>query len=158
MDDISCVYHKRLEASPELLYQACEGFIEPHHTYMLQTIRKDIEQTESIISDLTSRIKEVLSPYENVIDLLRKIPGLDRKTVEDLIAEIGVDMEVFPTEKHLASWAGICPGNNESAGKKKWKNHSWQQTVESRYYGGSLGSHPYQEHILQRTLPPFSRP
>lgn len=118
MDDIACVYHKRLEASPELLYQACEGFIEPHHTYMLQTIRKDIEQTESIISDLTSRIKEVLSPYENVIDLLRKIPGLDRKTVEDLIAEIGVDMEVFPTEKHLASWAGICPGNNESAGKK----------------------------------------
>jgi transposase len=158
MDDIACVYHKRLEASPELLYQACEGFIEPHHTYMLQTIRKDIEQTESIISDLTSRIKEVLSPYENVIELLRKIPGLDRKTVEDLIAEIGVDMEVFPTEKHLASWAGICPGNNESAGKKKWKNHSWQQTVESRYYGGSLGSHPYQEHILQRTLPPFSRP
>lgn len=119
MDDIACVYHKRLEASPELLYQACEGFIEPHHTYMLQTIRKDIEQTESILSDLTSRIKEVLSPYENVIDLLRKIPGLDRKTVEDLIAEIGVDMEVFPTEKHLASWAGICPGNNESAGKKK---------------------------------------
>lgn len=119
MDDIACVYHKRLEASPELLYQACEGFIEPHHTYMLQTIRKDIEQTESIISNLTSRIKEVLSPYENVIDLLRKIPGLDRKTVEDLIAEIGVDMEVFPTEKHLASWAGICPGNNESAGKKK---------------------------------------
>ena len=86
---------------------------------MLQTIRQDIEQTESIISNLTSRIKEVLSPYENVIDLLRKIPGLDRKTVEDLIAEIGVDMEVFPTEKHLASWAGICPGNNESAGKKK---------------------------------------
>ena len=80
-------------------------------------MKQDIEQTESIISNLTSRIKEVLSPYENVIDLLRKIPGLDRKTVEDLIAEIGVDMEVFPTEKHLASWAGICPGNNESAGK-----------------------------------------
>ena len=55
MDDIACVYHKRLEASPELLYQACEGFIEPHHTYMLQTIRQDIEQTESIISNLTSR-------------------------------------------------------------------------------------------------------
>lgn len=119
MDDIRCVYHKRLEASPELLYQACEGFIEPHHTYMLQTIRKDMEQTETIIADLTSRIKDVLSPYENVITLLHKIPGLNRKTVEDLIAEIGVDMEVFPTEKHLASWAGICPGNNESAGKKK---------------------------------------
>ena len=51
---------------PELLYQACEGFIEPHHTYMLQTIRKDIKQTEAIIVDLIARIKAVLSPYENV--------------------------------------------------------------------------------------------
>lgn len=87
--------------------------------YMLQTIRKDIEQTQGIIANLTSRITEVLSPYENVIELLKKIPGLNRKTVEDLIAEIGLDMEVFPTEKHLASWAGMSPGNNESAGKKK---------------------------------------
>ena len=102
-----------------LIDKACEGFIEPHHIYMLQTIRKDMEQTKAIIADLTCRIKEVLSPYENVMELLQKIPGLSRKTVEDLIAEIGVDMEAFPTEKHLASWAGVCPGNNESAGKKK---------------------------------------
>ena len=119
MDDIASVYHKRLEASPELLYQACEGFIEAHHIFMLQTIRKDIQQTEAIVSGLTDRIKEVLSPYENVIGLLKKIPGLSSKTIEDLIAEIGFDMEVFPTEKQLASWAGMCPGNNESAGKKK---------------------------------------
>lgn len=109
MDDITCAYHKRLEASPELLYQACEDFIEPHHTYMLQTSRKDMEQTEAVIADLTSRIKDVLSPYENVIELLQKVPRLSRKTVEDLIAEIGVDMEAFLTEKHLASWAGMCP-------------------------------------------------
>ena len=62
---------------------------------MLQTIRKDMEQTKAIIADLTCRIKEVLSPYENVMELLQKIPGLSRKTVEDLIAEIGVDMEAF---------------------------------------------------------------
>ena len=115
MDDIACVYHKRLEASPELLYQACEGFIELHHTYMLQTIRKDMEQTEAIIADLTSHIKDVLSPYENVIELLQKVPGLSRKRVEDLIAELGIDMEAFPTEKHLASWAGMCPGNTVRA-------------------------------------------
>ena len=111
MDDITCIYHKKLEASPELLYQACEGFIEPHHIYMLQTIRKDMEQTKAIIADLTCRIKEVLSPYENVMELLQKIPGLSRKTVEDLIAEIGVDMEAFPTEKHLASWAATRTKN-----------------------------------------------
>ena len=111
MDDITCIYHKKLEASPELLYHACEGFIEPHHIYMLQTIRKDMEQTKAIIADLTCRIKEVLSPYENVMELLQKIPGLSRKTVEDLIAEIGVDMEAFPTEKHLAAWAATRTKN-----------------------------------------------
>ena len=61
----------------------------------------------------------MLSPYENVLELLKKIPGLSTRTVEDLAAEIGLDMNAFPTEKHLASWAGMCPGNNESAGKKK---------------------------------------
>ena len=158
MDEIACVYHKRLEASPELLYQACEGFIEPHHTYMLQTIRKDMAQTEAIIADLTYRIKVVLSSYKNVIELLQRVPGLSRKTVEGLIAEIGVDMEAFPTEKHPASWVGMCPGNNESAGKKKRKNHAWQQTVESRPYGSCLGGNSYQEYLLQRTLSPVGSP
>lgn len=54
-----------------------------------------------------------------MIGLLKKIPGLSSKTIEDLIAEIGFDIKVFPTEKHLASWAGMYPGNNKSAGKKK---------------------------------------
>ena len=53
------------------------------------------------------------------MELLKKVPGISSKSVEDLVAEIGLDMSVFPTEKHLASWAGMAPGNNESAGKKK---------------------------------------
>lgn len=85
---------------------------------MLQTIRKDIEQTGAIISDLTFRIKVILSPYENIMELLQKIPGLGKKKVEDLIAERGVDMEAFPIEAHLVSWTGVCPNNNESVGKK----------------------------------------
>lgn len=136
MDDIVCVYlsyHKKVEASPKLPYQVCEGFIEPHHTYMLQTIRKTIGQTETVIADLTFRIRVVLSPYENVIELLQKLPGLSRKTVEGLIAEISVDMEVFPTEEYLASWSGMCPGNNESAGKKveeaRMETKSWKQSL-----------------------------
>jgi transposase len=61
----------------------------------------------------------MLLSYEDVCKLLKGIPGLDTKTIEDLIAEIGLDMSVFPTEKHISSWAGISPGNYESAGKKK---------------------------------------
>ncbi|MDD2286417.1 MAG: IS110 family transposase [Paludibacter sp.] len=119
MQDIDEVYHKKLEATKEELYEACQGFITEHHVYMLQLIRKEINDTEQTIDSLNKRIKEVLSSYENALELLKKVPGISAKSVEDLVAEIGLDMSVFPTEKHLASWAGMAPGNNESAGKKK---------------------------------------
>lgn len=119
MQDIDEVYHKKLEATKEELYEACQGFVTEHHVYMLQLIRKEINDTEQTIDSLSKRIKEVLSSYENALELLKKVPGISAKSVEDLVAEIGLDMSVFPTEKHLASWAGMAPGNNESAGKKK---------------------------------------
>lgn len=119
MQDIDEVYHKKLEATKEELYEACQGFVTEHHVYLLQLIRKEINDTEQTIESLNQRIKEVLSPYENALELLKKVPGISAKSVEDLVAEIGLDMSVFPTEKHLASWAGMAPGNNESAGKKK---------------------------------------
>jgi transposase len=71
------------------------------------------------MESLARRIKEVLPPYENALELLKQVPGISSKSVEDLVAETELDMGVFPTEKHLASWAGMSPGNNESAGKKK---------------------------------------
>ena len=119
MADIEEVYHGKLQASKEEIYEACEGVLTEHHVFMLQSIKEDIRSCEAIITKVTSRIKEMLSPYENVVELLKEVPGLSTKSVEDLVAEIGLDMSVFPTEKHLASWAGVAPGNNESAGKKK---------------------------------------
>ena len=119
MADVQEVYHKRIAATPEELLEACTGFVEEHHIYMLQMINRDIDQTEKLIAEISERIKALLSKYENVLELLREIPGFSHKSVEDLVAEIGLDMGHFPSEKHLASWAGVCPGNNESAGKKK---------------------------------------
>jgi transposase len=119
MQDIDEVYHKKLQASKEDIYEACQGFITGHHVYMLQIIRQEMDNTQRTIESLDQRIKEVLSPYGNALELLKKVPGISSKSVEDLVAEIGLDMGVFPTEKHLASWAGMSPGNNESAGKKK---------------------------------------
>lgn len=98
-----CVYHKKLAESPEELLEACTGFVEEHHIYLLQMIRKDISQTQQLVSNLSERIKELLSKYENVLELLKEIPGFSTKVVEDLLAEIGLDMSHFPTEKHLAS-------------------------------------------------------
>lgn len=118
MADIERVYHKKLSASPQELLEACTGFVEEHHVYMLQMIRKSIAQTQGLVDELSKRIKEILIKYDNVLELLKEIPGFNTKVVEDLASEIGLDMSAFPSEKHLASWAGICPGNNESAGKK----------------------------------------
>ncbi len=119
MQDIDQVYHKKLGASKDKIFEACQGFVTTHHIYMLQLIRKEIDNTLRTIESLDLRIKEVLSPYNNALELLKKVPGISVKSAEDLVAEIGLDMNVFPTEKHLASWAGMAPGNNESAGKKK---------------------------------------
>jgi len=119
MQDIEEVYHKKLEATKEELYEACQGFVTEHHVFMLRIIRQEISDTENSIANLNNRIKEVLSPYEHALELLKKVPGISAKSVEDLVAEIGLDMSVFPTEKHISSWAGMSPGNNESAGKKK---------------------------------------
>lgn len=115
MEDIESVYHKKLSASLQELLEACTSFVEEHHVYML---RKSIDQTQGLVDELSKRIKEILIKYDNVLELLKEIPGFNTKVVENLVSEIGLDMSVFPFEKHLVSWAGICPGNNESAGKK----------------------------------------
>jgi len=119
MSDIDQVYHRRLEASKEELYKACQGLMTDHNIYLLQMIRQNILAREVMIEKLNKRIKNKLMEYDNVLERLREIPGLNTRTIENLLAEIGLDMSVFPSEKHLASWAGMCPGNNESAGKKK---------------------------------------
>ncbi len=119
MQDIDGVYHEKIEATKEELWEACNGIVSEHHVYLLQTIRANTRDIERLIEELNQKIKATLSPYENALERLRKIPGLSRKTVEDLIAEIGLDMEVFPTAEHLCSWVGVSPGNNESEGKKK---------------------------------------
>lgn len=153
MADIDAVYHKRLEASKEDLYEACQGLVDGHLVYFLGMIRRNIASTEESIENLDARIREMLSVYDNVLENLRAIPGLSKKTVEDLVAEIGLDMGAFPTEKHLASWAGMCPGNNESAGKKKRQNHPRQQAGKSGADRGRVGGYPDKEHFLQRQIP-----
>lgn len=119
LEDVKGVYHRRLSASPEELFEACNGRVTEHHAFLLQEYRKDIAFTQAQVADVTARIREQLSPYDNALELLRQIPGISDQTSQDLVAEIGLDMGVFPTEGHLCSWAGVAPGNNESGGKKK---------------------------------------
>jgi transposase len=103
---------------PELR-RALEGRFNTHHAFMASRILAHIDFLEEEIGELTHQIEEALRPFVSEVERLSTIPGVKAKTASVIIAEIGVDMRQFPSAKHLASWAGLCPGNNESAGKHK---------------------------------------
>ena len=111
--------HGRVRASKEDIMLALEGKLTDHHKFMLRIIRKDIAKTETLIAELDLEIAKQLEPYIEEMTLLQEVPGIGRLSAAALISEIGVDMDVFPSERHISSWAGVSPGNNESAGKKK---------------------------------------
>lgn len=116
---VSLCTHKRLKSTQDEIRDAVEGNFTPHHHRMLGIIRSNIAHLEKSILDIEQEIDVYMQPYNELIERIVEIPGVGESTAKDLLAEIGVDMSVFPTERHLASWAGVCPGNNESAGKKK---------------------------------------
>jgi transposase len=102
---------------PELT-NALTGRFTEHHAFLLGSMLDHIEAQESEIAALDARIDEVIAPFVSQVELLCTIPGVDQRTAQVLVAEIGVDMSVFPTPAHLASWAGMCPGQRDSAGKR----------------------------------------
>jgi transposase len=83
---------------------------------MVGKILAHIDYLDESIDDLSVEIERVIAPFSEQVELLDTIPGVNRRTAETLVAEIGVDMSRFPTHRHLTSWAGMCPGNEESAG------------------------------------------
>ncbi len=101
------------------LQEALVGRFGEHHALILRTILAKIDFLDTAICDISSEINKVIAPFGAELALLDTITGVNRRTAEALIAEIGVDMSRFPTSGHLASWAGMCPGNNESAHKRK---------------------------------------
>jgi transposase len=101
------------------LQEALDGRMEEHHRFLLGMQLDRLEQVEVSITTLDTRIDEKLLPYREQLQRLVQIPGVDRIGAAVIIAELGVDMSVFPTAQHAAAWAGVCPGNNESAGKHK---------------------------------------
>jgi transposase len=113
--------HGKMQVSDSDLAKSLVGNLTSHHRQMLQLIKQSIKDKELLISNLNKLIEEHLKANELELDreLLSTIPGVGKEGAEYIIAEIGNDMSVFEDEQHLSSWAGMSPGNNESAGKKK---------------------------------------
>jgi transposase len=103
---------------PELR-RALEGRFATHHRFLVGRILAHLDYLDEAIEECGQQIEELLRPFAEVVERLKTIPGVQQRTAEVIVAEIGVDMSRFPTAAHLASWAGMCPGNNESAGKRK---------------------------------------
>lgn len=101
------------------LEPALEGKLEEHHRFLLRLQLHRLEAAEKDLAALEQRIQKKLEPYAAQFVLLQDIPGVDETLAAVIIAELGVDMSVFQSVSQAASWAGVCPGNNESAGKRK---------------------------------------
>ena len=110
---------RRLRRKLPELRAALRGRVSAHHRFLLGHLMSHLEALEGLITDLNLRIAAVMPPFAEAVDRLKTIPGVEQRTAEGLVAEIGTDMGRFPTSGHLASWAGMCPGHNESAGKRR---------------------------------------
>jgi len=123
----------RLRNKKADLELALQGLFRPHHVLLLTEILLHLDYLEESIARLEEQIEVMCRPFWREIELLDTITGVDKRSAQDMLAEIGVNMGQFPSHKHLCSWAGMSPGNNESAGKRKsgrtTKGNKWLQSI-----------------------------
>src|SRR5882672_1056454 len=110
----------RLRVKIPQLTEALRGGFNDHHRFMLKSLLSQVDHFGNQIESFDERIEQVMPPFfKAVITTMDEIPGFDRRAAQNVLAEIGADMSRFPSGAHLASWAGVCPGNNQSAGKRR---------------------------------------
>jgi len=118
-DEISILIHGRLRPKLDQIMQSIEGMTTPLQRKLLARVIDHIDDMTRRIADMDDMIKEHMGQCESAIATIDKLPGIARRSAEVIIAEIGVDMSRFPSAAHLCSWAGVCPGNHQSAGKRQ---------------------------------------
>jgi transposase len=148
----------RLRAKIPQLIEALQGYLTVSMRWLLQQQLERIAELDASIERLDAKLEELCRPFGEVLAILDQIPGVNRRIAQIIIAEIGIDMSRFPSAQHLSAWAGMCPGNNESAGKKKSgkmrKGCSWLRAalVEAGWAAGRMkqGYLQAQYHRLAR--------
>jgi transposase len=114
---------KKLKHKKEELKLALEGRLGDHQLQMIEKQLAHIDYINGLISELDEEIEKRMAPFDKELELIDSIPGVGKRTAEQILAEIGTDMSRFPTPGHLCSWAGMTPGHDESAGKKSLPKH-----------------------------------
>ena len=147
----------RLRQKQDQLVAALTGRITPSQRALLGQQLAHVEYLDGAIAELDALIATQMAPFQAEAARLQTSTGIDTRTAEALIAELGVDMAVFPSDRHCASWTGLCPGNNESAGKRKSgkprKGNKWLRTALVAAAWAASHTRPYlgtQYHRLAR--------
>jgi transposase len=116
---LAALAHRRVKAPRETLEEALRGRITAHHRFLLRLHLRQVDALDAAIGDIDREVEADLEPFRAAVRLLSSIPGVSTLGAEVIVAEIGTDMSRFPTAGHLLSWAGLCPRNDESAGKRR---------------------------------------
>ena len=134
LEDINQVVHGSVRGKCYELFRSIQGYFTEHHALLLQTNLETIEFHERQIKVLDERLETMMAGIEPLIQELDKIPGIDKVAARAILAEIGISLDDFKSGGHLCAWSGLCPGNNESAGKRK------------------NGRSPVKKHVLKTVL------
>jgi len=118
LEDVRKCLKGTLKSKSEELYRAVQGFFEEHHRWLLEKMLAHADHLEHLINDIQARLRVLLEAHEDAIDRLNEIPGINFISAYAIISETGPTLSTFPNTASLCSWAGVCPGNNESAGKR----------------------------------------
>ncbi len=129
LKDLDRLVKGRMRPKIPVLAEAINGNLREHHRFMLRNFLSRLESLDQQIATVERRIDDLVQPYEKQLKLLDTIPGVDRIVAIEILAEVGADMSVFPSERHISSWAGVSPGNETS--NKKQKKH---KTVDGDAY------------------------
>jgi transposase len=118
-DKLVALVRPGVKAPPEMLRAALQGRVTERHRFLLRLHLRQIDGLEAAIAEIDAEVDRELAPFRQAVQQLRTIPGVSDLTAQVIVSEIGLDMARFPTAGHLISWAGLCPRNDESAGKRR---------------------------------------
>lgn len=136
LKDVEKCARGSLKEKVDELYDSIEGFFTEHHRFQLELLMNSISNTMNTIDIIENKIDKATNDYIELFELLDPVPGINKIGFQGIISYIGTTMDPFPSDNHLVSWAGLCPGNNESAGKRKntkspvHKNHFKSLMIE----------------------------
>jgi transposase len=155
-EQMAALARRKLREKIPQLCEALSGKVTDHHRFMLRQLMEQVRHLEQQIQTFDERIEEVMSPLEKTaVAMLDQMPGVDVRAAENILAEIGTDMSHFPSAAHLSSWAGFCPGNDKSAGKRRrgkmTEGNRWlKRTLTQTAWAGSRTKGSYFQSQYRR--------